>query len=384
MDTSTLLTTAAGLLVAGAGAALGAPLARYANQLVADSPTGIDHDAERQVLAFALSERDAYHKVSVLTPDDFHLDAHRRIFDALTSTETRAEDETGPDGQPLKLVDLAQTRERLGPDAQETFDTLVALEVTEASVMAKDGAGAQVLRGSQTLAMPMAVELSDHSPKPRYLPRDVSRLRAVSVSLYAAAVALSALLLPGKLLVEDAGIAAQVAFSVAIVIAGVASILITLVDLDVLEIPTRPLVAGTAVAWAGGLAGAALAGGYARTAFAPWWSGVLQAAIVVVGVFVLFELLNLAFKKLRGKDGQGFGDTLLIPLVFGVPVLLTGNGILAYFTLLGAAGAVLVVWVVRRAATGAGKDVPLPFGPELCAAWLAASWAYALGWVSAL
>ncbi len=149
------------------------------------------------------------------------------------------------------------------------------------------------------------------------------------------------------------------------VLAGVAlvatSVAVSWVDLDTLFLDHASWAVGTAAAWLAA-AGAALAAGV------PGRLAVGAACAAVVAL--LFEGLNLAYRRLRGQPGQGGGDTLIILGTLGVPAALLGQWTVAYASLMASLAAAIAAWLVIRARTGAGSDTPFAFGPALAAGWI--------------
>ena len=131
---------------------------------------------------------------------------------------------------------------------------------------------------------------------------------------------------------------------------------LSLIDARTQRLPdflTRPLIgAGIAVNW---------------LVFSVWWSAIAGAALGY-GALVALEL---AYKRLRGRDGLGRGDAKLL----AAGGAWCGPWLLPMILLAGSAGALLFVSalaLVRRRAPDPNQ--PMPFGP-----WLALG--IALGWI---
>lgn len=149
---------------------------------------------------------------------------------------------------------------------------------------------------------------------------------------------------------------------VAVLLLGVAATIIAAVDADTLliDLTTLTLVGGVA------LVAAAVS---AVAQFGPGSLWLLLWVTLLVGG-LLFGA-NWVFLRLRGVQGVGAGDLLAVPVAFGVPVLVSGELLLASALLWVAAVSAIVSHVLAAVRSGAGREVPLAFGPHLMWAHLA-------------
>jgi leader peptidase (prepilin peptidase)/N-methyltransferase len=98
-----------------------------------------------------------------------------------------------------------------------------------------------------------------------------------------------------------------------------------------------------------------------------------HAAAAAVG-YLLFRALEIAYRRLRGRDGLGQGDAKLL----AASGAWTGLAALAQVVLLAGVLGLAAALVMRLAGRQIGRGTALPFGPALAlATWLV--WLYAPG-----
>ena len=97
------------------------------------------------------------------------------------------------------------------------------------------------------------------------------------------------------------------------------------------------------------------------------WTPVLTVAVVCAAMVGLLELVNFLHRLVRGIDGLGGGDTLLLPLAMGVPALLSASPAVAV-SVLWVAPLLLGGVVALRYAVGQHRERIMAFGPALCCA----------------
>lgn len=145
---------------------------------------------------------------------------------------------------------------------------------------------------------------------------------------------------------------------------GATCLVVALVDADTLYIDTHVLAGGGLTAWALAAVSAVTAGDPRR---------LLAGVAVAAAAGVCFEGTNRLFRLLRGSDGIGGGDSLLLLATAGIPGALTGNAQLALHSIVAGlllAGAAFAV----KGARGGNIQVGAALGPWLAGGWLAA-WA---------
>lgn len=96
----------------------------------------------------------------------------------------------------------------------------------------------------------------------------------------------------------------------------------------------------------------------------------ISPIIFAVVVAIILEFINWVFNKLRGVDGLGFGDIMILFPVTIIPSTAIGSwilgyNILMYSFLLGIAG-----FMVRKLFSGKGREIPFAFGPYLAIGWV--------------
>ena len=97
------------------------------------------------------------------------------------------------------------------------------------------------------------------------------------------------------------------------------------------------------------------------------WAGHLIGA---VAGFVIFSLIALAYRRLRGRDGLGFGDAKLLA---GLGAWISWGGLPA--TIFMAAASALVFAIIRSLIKKDSVQARIPFGPFLAlAGWIV--WLY--------
>ena len=143
----------------------------------------------------------------------------------------------------------------------------------------------------------------------------------------------------------------------------VGSVVWAFVDFDTLYIDYPTMAVFGIGAWLLGIAGALSDDAGSRIV-----TGALSALFVAVS----FEGANFVFKKIRGVDGMGGGDAVLVLATVGVPALVTGSVWVAYTSVLVSLVAAIGGWVLLRLARGATSRTPFALGPYLALGWMAA------------
>ena len=157
--------------------------------------------------------------------------------------------------------------------------------------------------------------------------------------------------------------AARLLAAAALVVLSLASVAWAVVDFDTMYLDTPMFWPTTAAAWLL----AVLAGGLDQD----WRRALAGVAVAVVGALV-FEGSNLAYRLVRGRDGMGGGDTLILLATAGVPAAITGAWVLGYYVLIGSMVTAIVGWVVQRAVGRLDRHTPTAFGPYLALGWIIA------------
>ena len=195
----------------------------------------------------------------------------------------------------------------------------------------------------------------------RPLRRVPSRLTPVRTLITSGLLAAGGLV-AGSVAATGDGTAAQVAIAVALTLLTIGSVLWTLVDLETMyvDMPSFHVLAGAS--WLG-------------TLIAAWLQGTLGQAVtgllVVAGIVLFIEVVNQAYRRIRGRHGMGMGDYLLVLATIGVPVALTGSLMLGQVILIVSLLAGIVGWVFTRLTRpGFTRETPYAFGPYLASGWI--------------
>lgn len=356
MDTITLLLSLTLAVVGGVAAGL---LVRLAHRRALAQPLDVEPEAERRVVAGAIAHPPWLAEGEALEGTDFsdeHLGQLWDVLKAAWAEQWRDDDTVAADTvvelledrfERAELIELAVEGRDLGRDEYVRSGESVMVAYEDRTVYT--GRGGTVV--------------DDDGRWHRDLPAP-SRLRHVVVGvLCAAGFGAMPWLAASAHTAGSAAWALVVATGVLMVAMG---LVISLVDIDTLRIDLGPFAVTGTLCWLGAVGVGVLAGQLGVVVVAA------VATLVVVG---LFEVLNFVHRRLRGHDGQGFGDTLLALVCIGVPVALHGDGLLAYWSLMLAVSAVVVTYVVRLVRGEDKERAKLnPFGPYLAGSWVVA-WA---------
>jgi len=105
-------------------------------------------------------------------------------------------------------------------------------------------------------------------------------------------------------------------------------------------------------------------------------SGIFMTILMII----LFEGVNLFYKKFRGRDGMGLGDTFIIVATIGLPTALVGKWQMGYRIAMLSFVTGIIGWLLGKAlkekSKKSDKDQPFAFGPYLALGWVVAlvSW----------
>lgn len=150
----------------------------------------------------------------------------------------------------------------------------------------------------------------------------------------------------------------------ALLVLTIGSVIWALVDQDTMYIDLPTFYIFTAGSWLLAILAGLLGEGL---------SVPLRGLVVSVVVVLFIEVINQIFRRVRGQDGMGGGDYLLIVATIGVPVAVTGDWVLGQWVLILSLLAGIVGWVTARLTKpGFSKASPYAFGPYLASGWLIA------------
>lgn len=155
---------------------------------------------------------------------------------------------------------------------------------------------------------------------------------------------------------------AQVAIAVAVCLLTVGSVIWTLVDLETMYVDMASFAVLAGTSWAAVLVAALLQGTLGRA---------VTGLLVVGGIVGFIEVVNQFYRRVRGRDGMGMGDYLLVLATIGVPVGVTGSLFLGQVVLIVSLLAGIVGWVfTRMTRPGFTRETPYAFGPYLACGWI--------------
>lgn len=174
-----------------------------------------------------------------------------------------------------------------------------------------------------------------------------------------------------RIAVREAEGAARVVIAAAIALLTIGSVIWTLVDLETMYVDTASFYVLAGISWAGVFLAALLQDTLVRA---------LTGLLVVGGIVGFIEVVNQVYRRIRGRDGMGMGDYLLVLATIGVPVGITGSLFLGQVILIVSLLAGIVGWVFTRLTRpGFTRETPYAFGPYLACGWLLGTLAWMVG-----
>lgn len=361
-------------LLAGLLAAV--PLARFAARRSVRQPVAFNLDAEHCVLASVALDPYEYIRLTELRAEMFAAPAHRtawsRITEALgmlpvlnpetamplVETRIRSErDDASIDDASVDAVRVA-VRDALQGAEPETLRAADANELLEA--------GAHILADFEDRTLLNGVsEIIESGTDPTHpLIRRYRRpglLRVIS-----SGALFATMLAAGVRLVELSTVTASGALlgylTVAVLAAG--SLIWALVDWDTFYLDTPSFWPFTIAAWLGAIGTGVIEGDVSRP---------LAGLAICAGGAIVFVGANLVYLLVRGVNGMGFGDTLILFATAGVPAALTGSWQLGYMAIIGSMLLGIVGWLLLRIAGRVTRESRFAFGPYLAIGWAIAA-----------
>ena len=357
-------------LIAGVLAAL--PLAWFAARRSVHQPVAFNLDAERCVLATVALDPYEYMRLTELRPEMFALDAHRSTWATLTEQLSVLPLLAPTTSRPDADLSIANERERKSlteETAGVVLEAVVAMLGVEALSELRAGdvdelleAGAYILADfeDRTLLNGVSEIVPSHDDPERPLMRRFRRPGLLRVA--SSGVLLSVMLAAGFRLVElTATTVAGRSFAyVSVVVLACGALLWALVDWDTFYLDTPTFWPLTALAWAAAAAAAFADGEPSR---------VLAGVAICVGGAIVFVGSNLVYFLIRGVNGMGFGDTLILFATAGVPTALSGSWQLGYMSIIGSMLLGIIGWLLLRAAGRVTRESRFAFGPYLAIGW---------------
>jgi len=149
---------------------------------------------------------------------------------------------------------------------------------------------------------------------------------------------------------------------------GFMSVVVSFVDQDTMYLDMPVFGYGVVTAWLFAILAAVTSGEASR---------LLAGLFVVIPLFIVFEVTNFLFHKVKGMAGMGFGDTLLLIGTSGIPAAISGSYLLGIHCLIAGLLSGIFVWVVKRVKGEITRESPFAFGPYLAIGWI-------LGWLAGI
>jgi len=382
------------LSLAGAMALASVFLTHLAARRTLAQPLALAPAQERDTLRGVLADVRRLPYVSALHTEDFAVGVHARIWAALLAACPSVAD------LPEDLADA--DCERIGASlAARSGEVLAAVAAALAAGPAPVGDAAAMaalfelgdLAGDSALADVAVVEAASavlaagtdrnrfsgvglvvptntpDSADPAHpsLHRVLTAPPRLRIVIAAVASALTAAAAPGLVVAAGYALASVpgVLAIAAVLVLVATSQVVAHVDLDTFYLDLPAFGVGAGAAWVLTVA-AALTAGHPRS--------LLAGVLVIAATAALFTGGNALFRLVRGEDGQGLGDSIIIIATSGVPAALTGNWTLGYLTVMAGLFAGIAGWGTGAVRGRLTRRSPFAFGPYLAIGW-------ALAWV---
>ena len=372
--------------LAVSGAIIGYPLSRLASRRSAEQPVAVELDAERCLLTSVGADPYDWIRVAELHSDEFahpsHQQAWARISEVLTDLPRPTEALTGKKAD--AYIESVRSTGVVTLEMRDSIRTIVdqcldqTLDQEKARSRNNDelvDAGRAVLaaaedrtrfngaspivdvriaRGGDTNSNPLS---PTESPLVRVVVEPSLR-RNLIIS------ALGAMMFAGTVpaaVAANTSTAGALLSILALSILAASSLLWAVVDWDTMYLDTKIFWPSAAAAWVVAIVAAVVDGDLHR---------VLAGVVIAVAGALLFEGANLGFRLLRGMDGMGGGDTMILLATAGVPAAVTGSWQLGYYCMIGSLLLGIVGWIVLRIAGRITREHPFAFGPYLALGWV--------------
>ena len=155
----------------------------------------------------------------------------------------------------------------------------------------------------------------------------------------------------------------KILLGAALVLLTAFSILWALVDIDTMYLDMPSFYIGIIVTWI-----LVIMGGVVSADIKYFLPGITMTVLMVF----IFELINLLYKKVRGSDGMGMGDTMIILGTIGVPTAISGSWQMGYRITMLSFVLGIIGWFYNKVKNNAKKEEPFAFGPYLALGWMLA------------
>jgi prepilin signal peptidase PulO-like enzyme (type II secretory pathway) len=349
------------------GAALGVPLARFAAHRATHQPVSYDIEAERRIFEALETDPALYLRVIELQTGDFADSSHRDQWAALQQRyATIAPPDTVDSEAAAELWIASQWHHHRhlftngdggaqAPETDVTAGSLTKSIVIDAESVVAAAQDRNVYNGRS----PIVDGDKDGPILVRRLVLPGTLRIALTVIMNAASWALA----PWLAQAAATSTISQLFVIAAVCVLASASLLWALVDIDTMYLDTPTFWPGAIIAWG-------LAIGAAVADYEP--SRIVPGVLIALGGAAVFELANLGYRIVRGTDGMGGGDTLILLATAGVPAALFGSWSIGYYAALGSLILGVVGWFSLFIAGRVTRTTPYAFGPYLALGWLGA------------
>jgi prepilin signal peptidase PulO-like enzyme (type II secretory pathway) len=358
------------LILAVAGAAVGVPLARLSARRSVHQPVSLEPQAEIDVLAAVAVDITMYLRVIELRATDFADAGRARVWARIADHLACIPNPEGIDSETAADAWIA----RQLTDHAELFSTNpVHVFAEEEGVVLGSAPEGELKDRIVSDAEAVVAAAEDRNvfngrslivPGPEDGPSLIRTYVAPTRGRVVGAVVIHTLAWAAAPLMTERfaqGTLAILFGIAALLVLSTASLLWALVDLDTMYLDTPTFWPGAILAWG-------LAIGAAVADYDP--GRLLPGIIIAVGGAIVFELANLGYRIVRGTDGMGGGDTLILLATAGVPAALFGSWTVGYYAALGSMILGVIGWVSLFIAGKVQRHSPFAFGPYLALGWL--------------
>jgi prepilin signal peptidase PulO-like enzyme (type II secretory pathway) len=364
------------ILAGAAGLILGTPLVKLAAKRSTYQPIGVASEAERCLIATVMRDPYQYLRLTLLTPDMFAHRQHREIWATFDSLLTDAKEgaKSAIDSKDEKKLEALIVEMRLvntvTPATVELIRerTLLHFSTDEIEGVAARNeeelldAGMLVLDAYDDRTRLNGASQIVETPEGSLTPLERVHTHAGIGRAVIGSLLLAVMFIVGAF---TANVATSSKYGMLLAVSSfavlsVGSLLWAFVDWDTFYLDTPSFWILGSISWVFAVAAAFADGDPKR---------VLAGLSIAVGGALVLEAANLAFKLLRGQDGMGGGDTLILLATAGVPAALTGSWQLGYLCVMGSMVLGVLGWVVLRLSGRITRESPFAFGPYLALGW---------------
>jgi len=358
------------ILFSTAGALAGLPIARLSARRSVQQPLSLEPQAEINIFSILAHDITLYLRIIELKATDFADKSHARLWDRITNyfseisnpvdIESDSSAESWIARQILDYADLFSSNPISDFALQENVQLvslpngeLKDLIVFDAQAVVAAAEDRNVFNGRSLIA-----DGPEGGPSLVRVYSSPTKTRSIATILIHAFAWGVAPLLAHRF---AEGVLATIFGISALLLLSSSSLLWALVDLDTMYLDTPMFWPGAILSW--GLAVGAAIADYDLGRLIP-------GIIIALGGAIVFELANLGYRIVRGTDGMGGGDTLILLATAGVPAALFGSWTVGYYAALGSLILGVIGWISLFIAGKVQRHSPFAFGPYLALGWL--------------